>query len=197
VQQEPTAGARGRGRARDPAIDVAVLEAAIKILALEGVAGTSMDRVAAEAGVSKVTVYTRFASKSALIGGALAHLQVDHVPERTGDVRADLAALLAAMREQYDEVGGMSIIGSCLAEEPRSGELLDLVRRSTLLPRRSHFARVLQAGVERGQLRPGLDVERATSMLVGVLYADHLAGIPAGPGWAASVVDDVLRGIGA
>jgi hypothetical protein len=112
-------------------------------------------------------------------------------------VRADLAALLAAMREQYDEVGGMSIIGSCLAEEPRSGELLDLVRRSTLLPRRSHFARVLQAGVERGQLRPGLDVERATSMLVGVLYADHLAGIPAGPGWAASVVDDVLRGIGA
>jgi AcrR family transcriptional regulator len=187
----------GRGRVRDPAVEVAVLEAAITILALEGVAGTSMDRVAAEAGVSKVTVYTRYPSKSALIGAALTHLQVDHVPEPTGAARTDLAALLGAMRRQYDEVGGMSIIGSCLAAEPRSRELLDLIRASTLLPRRRQFARVLRAGVDRGELRADLDVERATSMLVGVLYADHLAGVPADPGWATSVVDDVLRGIGA
>lgn len=186
----------GRGRVRDPAIDTAVLEAAIKILAIEGVAGTSMDRVAAEAGVSKVTVYTRYPSKAALIGAALTHLQVDHVPKPTGEIRTDLVALLAAMRRQYDEVGGMSIVGSCLAAEPRSGELLDLIRRSTLLPRREHFARVLRAAVERGDLRGDLDVERATSMLVGVLYADHLAGVPAGSDWATSVVDDVLQGIG-
>jgi AcrR family transcriptional regulator len=186
----------GRGRVRDPAIDTAVLEATIKILALEGVAGTSMDRVAAEAGVSKVTVYARYPSKTALIGAALTHLQVDHVPEPAGDVRTDLAALLTAMRRQYDEVGAMSILGSCLVAEPRSAELLDLIRRSTLLPRRQQFARVLRAGIERGQLRGDLDVERATSMLVGVLYADHLAGIAHRQDWAQTAVDDVMRGIG-
>jgi len=189
------AAGRRRGRSRDPGIDAAVLEATIKVLALEGVAGTSMDRVAAVAGVSKVTVYTRYPSKSALIGAALRHLQVDHVPDLTGDTRADLVALLAAMQRQYDEVGGMSIIGSCLAAEPRGPELLELIRESTLLPRRAYFARVLRAGVEHGQLRPDLDVDRATSMIVGVLYADYLAGLPAGSGWAESVVDDVLRGI--
>lgn len=189
------AGAGRRGRAKDPAIDIAVLEATIKVLALEGVAGTSMDRVAAEAGVSKVTVYSRYPGKSALIGAALTHLQVDHVPELTGDTTADLVALLGEMRRQYDEVGGMSIVGTCLAAEPRSGELLALIRESTLLPRRAYFARVLRAGVERGDLRQDLDVERATSLIVGVLYADHLAGIPGGPDWAASVVGDALRGL--
>ncbi|GAA3217860.1 TetR/AcrR family transcriptional regulator [Pseudonocardia petroleophila] len=189
------AGAGRRGRTKDPAIDIAVLEATIKVLALEGVAGTSMDRVAAEAGVSKVTVYSRWPGKSALIGAALTHLQVDHVPELTGDTTADLVALLGEMRRQYDEVGGMSIVGTCLAAEPRSGELLALIRESTLLPRRAYFARVLRAGVERGDLRADLDVERATSMIIGVLYADHLAGIPGGPDWAASVVGDALRGL--
>lgn len=90
----------------------------------------------------------------------------------------------------------MSILGSCLVAEPQSAELLDLIRRSTLLPRRQHFAQVLRAGIERGELRADLDVERAISMLVGVLYADHLAGITGRQDWAQTVVDDVLRGIG-
>ena len=184
-----------RGRTRDPAKDVAVLEATIKLLAVEGLAGMSMDRVAAEAGVSKVTVYTRWSSRAELIGAALTHLQVDHVPAPTGSVRDDLVAHLEAMRRQYDEVGGMAIIGNCLAEEPASGDLLAIIRRSTLLPRRAHFADVVRAGIERGELRADVDPERVTSMVVGVLYADHLAGLPLGGDWAGSVVDDVLRGL--
>lgn len=45
-----------RGRPRDPAVEQAILEAAIKTLAVEGIDGTSMDKVAAEAGTSKVTI---------------------------------------------------------------------------------------------------------------------------------------------
>jgi len=189
------AGQPRRGRTRDPAKDVAVLEATIKLLAVEGLAGMSMDRVAAEAGVSKVTVYTRWSSRTELIGAALTHLQIDHVPPPTGSVRDDLVAHLEAMRRQYDEVGGMAIIGNCLAEEPASGELLAIIRRSTLLPRRAHFAEVVRAGIERGELRAGIDPERVTSMVVGGVYADHPAGLPPGAGGAAPVVDDVLAGL--
>lgn len=182
-----------RGRRRDRTKDIAVLEATIKLLAVAGIRGTSMDRVAAEAGVSKVTVYTRWAGKSELIGAALTHLQVDHVPEPVGSAREDLVAHLDAMRRQYDEVGGMAIIGNCLAEEPMSGDLLATIRRSTLLPRRELLADVVRAGVERGELTPDLDVERVVSMLLGSLYADHLAGRATGPGWAAGVVEEFLR----
>ena len=38
----------------------------------------------------------------------------------------------------------MSILGTCLADEPGSGELLGIVREATLLPRRALFAAVLR-----------------------------------------------------
>ena len=173
-----------------------MLDATVRLLATEGVAGTSMDRVAAAAGVSKVTVYTRWATKNALIGAALAHLRLGRVPAPSGDVRADLVALLEAMREQYVEVGAMSILGTCLADEPGSGELLGIIREATLLPRRALFTAVLDAGVRRGELRADLDVEAATSLVVGALYADHLAGRDtASPRWPGAVVDLALSGL--
>lgn len=181
-----------RGRPPDRSKDSAALDATIRLLAREGLAGMSMDRVAAEAGVSKVTVYTRWRSKSELIGAALNHLQVDHVPVSTGHLRNDLIAHLDAMRRQYVAVGGMAIIGNCLAEEPVSGELLATIRRSTLLPRREHLATSIAEGVTRGELVPHTDAEQLASALLGSLYADHLAGRPVGEDWAARVVDTVL-----
>ncbi len=184
----------GRGRTKDRGKDEAVLDATVRLLATDGVARMSMDRVASEAGVSKVTVYSRWRSKDELIGAALAHLRLGRVPEPAGEVRADLVALLEAMRAQYVEVGAMGILGTCLADG--SGALLDVVRDATLLPRRALFAAVLRAGIERGELRAGLDVEAATSLVVGTLYADHLAGRDtATAGWAADVVDLALRGL--
>ncbi|MDN5913885.1 MAG: TetR/AcrR family transcriptional regulator [Pseudonocardia sp.] len=177
---------------KDRSKDVAVLDATIRLLAVEGLARMSMDRVAAEAGVSKVTVYTRWRSKAELIGAALTHLQIDHVPTPSGVLRDDLVAHLDAMRRQYDEVGGMAIVGNCLADEPVSGELLATIRRSTLLPRRENLAVVIRSGVERGEFVAGADVQRLVSALLGSLYADHLAGRPVGPDWAAGVVDAVL-----
>ena len=169
-----------------------MLRATVKLLAAHGLARMSMDRVAAEAGVSKVTVYTRWRSRDELIGAALTHLQVDNVPAPTGVLRDDLIAHLDAMRRQYEEVGGMAVVGNCLAEEPASGELLATIRRSTLMPRRAGMATVIAAGVERDELTPDVDVERLVSALVGNLYADHLAGRPIGPDWAADVVDAIL-----
>ena len=191
----PTGSASGRGRPRDPAIDAAVLDATLAVLAAEGIDGISMDRVAASAGVAKMTIYNRYPGKWALIGAALRHLQVGHVPHQTGDTRADLIALLKAMTEQYAEVDAHSINGSCLAMEPRSTELLDTIRQSTILPRRSTFAAVLTAGVERGDVRADVDIDMVVSLLTGVIHADHLAGIDPPSNWAASLVDTVLRGV--
>lgn len=186
-----------RGRIKDRSKDVAVLEATIRLLASDGLSGLSMDRVAAASGVSKVTVYTRWDSKDQLIAAALTHLRVDHVPEPTGSVRGDLIAHLAAMRRQYEAVGGMAIVGNCLAEEPVSGELLARIRESTILPRRAAFVEILRAGVERGELRDDLDLEQATSLIVGSLYADHLAGLAMSDGWEERLVDLVLEGLAA
>lgn len=112
-----------------------------------------------------------------------------------GDTRKDLIARLDHMIEQYDRVGGMSIIGSCLAAEPRSAGLLEVGRRSTLLPRRTYFQEVFEAAQVRGELRRGIDLDLAVSVLVGAFYGDHLAGRHRHWNWTHQVVTTVLAGL--
>ncbi|MFV8781469.1 TetR/AcrR family transcriptional regulator [Microbulbifer sp. SA54] len=61
-----------RGRPKDPAKRRAILEAAKTLFLTHGFAGTSMDAVAAEAGVSKLTVYSHFSDKETLFSSAVA-----------------------------------------------------------------------------------------------------------------------------
>lgn len=63
-----TAGGSG-GRSRDPAKDAAIVQAARDCFFEKGFAAATMEEIAARAGVSKVTVYSRFPDKHALFEG--------------------------------------------------------------------------------------------------------------------------------
>ncbi|MBF1801928.1 TetR/AcrR family transcriptional regulator [Alloalcanivorax profundimaris] len=60
-----------RGRPKDPAKRQAILDAAKALFLAQGFSGTSMDAVAAEAGVSKLTVYSHFSDKATLFAAAV------------------------------------------------------------------------------------------------------------------------------
>ncbi|MFT4196598.1 MAG: TetR/AcrR family transcriptional regulator [Pseudoxanthomonas sp.] len=66
--RHPTAGP---GRPKDLAKRTAILAAAKLLFTREGFAGVSMDRIAAEAGVSKLTVYSHFGDKETLFYEAI------------------------------------------------------------------------------------------------------------------------------
>lgn len=166
------------------------------MLAGQGLENFSVAKVAAEAGTTKATVYSRYPNRMALIGAALAHLRIENVPEPVGDVRRELIQLLDHMVTQYERIGGMSIVGSCLAAEQRMPELLDTIRDSTFRPRRQTFVDALIRGQVAGQVREGIDLEQVVSGLIGAYYGDRLAGFaPGGPGWSRRVVDLHLLGI--
>ncbi|MBC2657681.1 TetR/AcrR family transcriptional regulator [Pseudomonas sp. MSSRFD41] len=61
----------GPGRPKDLAKRQAILEAAKNLFLSNGYANTSMDAVAAEAGVSKLTVYSHFNDKETLFSAAV------------------------------------------------------------------------------------------------------------------------------
>ena len=61
----------GPGRPKDPAKRAAILEAAKTLFLAGGFSGTSMDAVAKEAGVSKLTVYSHFSDKETLFSAAI------------------------------------------------------------------------------------------------------------------------------
>ncbi len=68
--------ARSGGRLPDPAKDEAILEAARACFFDDGFGATTIERVAARAGVSKVTVYKRFEDKDALFEAVVRHEMV-------------------------------------------------------------------------------------------------------------------------
>ena len=61
-----TSSTPGPGRPKDPAKHLAILEAAKALFLRHGYEGSSMEAIAREAGVSKLTVYSHFSDKDTL-----------------------------------------------------------------------------------------------------------------------------------
>ena len=89
----------------------------------------------------------------------------------------------------------MAMIGSVLAEEHATPELLSLFRERVVEPRRNEVREVLEHAHERGELRKDTDLEAAVNMLIGSYYARYLAGDPFPEDWPEAVVGTVLKGL--
>ena len=68
---EKSVATPGPGRPKDPAKRAAILQAAQSLFLHSGYEGTSMDAIATEAGVSKLTVYSHFNDKETLYAAAI------------------------------------------------------------------------------------------------------------------------------
>lgn len=71
----------GPGRPKDPAKRHAILQAAQLLFLRSGYEGTSMDAIATEAGVSKLTVYSHFTDKETLYAAAIRAVCEAQLPE--------------------------------------------------------------------------------------------------------------------
>jgi AcrR family transcriptional regulator len=188
--------ARPIGRPRDEGADRAILQATLELIAERGVHGFRTEDVAARAGVGKGAIYRRHRSKDNLVTAAVAAL-VDQeivVPD-TGSTRADLLALMREAVELYrGSMPGrlMPNLVSAMAERP---ELARVVREGFLIRRRLALAEVLRRGVERGDLRPDIDLELALDLLGGPLfYRLLITGGPLDEQLAEGVTELILRG---
>jgi len=196
VQKSPPRRGR-RGRPRSSEIDEAVLEAAFGLMQQHGYARMSIDAVAAAAGVTKPSIYLRFpGGKAEVATKALAHVRERRIVPETGETRADLIAHLRFFRTGVSRPYGMAMVGTVLAEEHDTPQLLAFFRRHAIEPRRARLRAVLARAQERGELRPDADIEMGAQMLVGAYYAQYLAGVPFREGWDERVVDIVLTGLG-
>jgi TetR/AcrR family transcriptional repressor of mexJK operon len=79
----------GPGRPKDPAKRKAILEAAKNLFLSNGYDGSSMDAIAAEAGVSKLTVYSHFTDKETLFSAAVKAKCEEQLPELLFELPAD------------------------------------------------------------------------------------------------------------
>jgi len=153
----------------------AIVAAAIHSFRQHGFAGTSMDGVAAGAGVSKRTVYNHFPSKDELFAEILEQLFIrsqavaglDYRPDRP--LRTQLRELLAQKMALLNDPGFLDLSRVGLAEVIHAPErAMAIVER--LGEKEEGLATWLRAAQADGRLRPA-DPARAAQMLQGLLKA--------------------------
>ena len=159
---------QGPGRPKDMEKRAAILEAAKGLFIRNAFAGTSMDAIAADAGVSKLTVYSHFGDKDNLFREVIRSRIQDLLPEQTYayDPQADIHDVLlrVALKHAHldcnaETVGTFrAILSDCRQGNPRYGKLI--WEEGTT---RTHglMEHLLQQAVDAGQLDID-DVPRAS-----------------------------------
>ncbi|MBD9503603.1 TetR/AcrR family transcriptional regulator [Pseudomonas sp. BGr12] len=102
----PTNSSNGPGRPKDPAKRKAILEAAKELFVRYGYDGSSMEAIAAEAGVSKLTVYSHFTDKETLFVEAVQAKCAERMPELFAEPPADapLESLLLNLGRGFNQL---------------------------------------------------------------------------------------------
>lgn len=181
------------GRPRDPRRDAAIREATLALLADVGYERMTVDAIAAAAGVSKPTIYRRWAGKQEVVADAIrCHPHTSTPVPDTGSLRGDLiAAVRQSAANQLENAPLTAGLASRLRE---SEELARLIREHAIEAVRGRFAELLRRAHERGEL--------ADPAAVTPLFADvapsliHtrvlIGGEPVDDAFAVELVDRVL-----
>jgi AcrR family transcriptional regulator len=187
---------RGRGRPRDPETDGRITTAAAELMLQRGFDRTTVDDVAARAGVGKATVYRRWPSKEDLAVAAMETLYTAEMPEvDTGSIRDDLTASYRAALTFVNTPEGAAYIRTSIAESVRDDRIAQLYREAT--ERREAQSRAtFERAIERGEVRPDIDVDVAVQWLGGLLANRAITHRPM-PQVADvdALVDFTLRGV--
>lgn len=180
------------GPHRDPAVDRAVLEAARELLVEKGYTATSIDAIAARAGVSRPAIYRRWPSKAHLIAKAV-------FPDvGSEEVSPDLISEIRKIIR-----GTIGLFGAAETREAMPGLMAEMRGDSTLYeklsarldsPTRRELTDYLPGHGEPA--RPGLDSNTVLDTIAGAaLFAMCIRDIHDVDGFAASLEDLLLYGI--
>lgn len=186
----------GRGRPRSPETREKILKAAYEMLNEVGFIDLTIEGVAARAEVGKPTIYRRWKTKAQLAMDAfLEAVNPEITFPDTGsvmeDFREQMQKIVKLMNSPRGEVLA-NVIGCGQADE----ELIAAFRDNWLTPRKEDAKRILQRGIERGELREDIDEEIAIDALYSPLfYRLLLKHQPLNAKFVNKLIDVVMNGL--
>jgi AcrR family transcriptional regulator len=158
----------------------AVLQAVIGELIDHGYAGTTVERVAARAGIAKTTIYRRWDS----LDGLLADLMTEQaareiaVPDEgglDGDLRALARGVVASLREPAIKAALASMVAAAV-QNPAAREVLTRFQAA----RTAQVTVIIDRAIQRGELPAGTDAAGVIGTCTALIYHRlFIAGEPA------------------
>ncbi len=188
-----------RGRGRRPAQEVRdeVLDTTGRLLLAEGMPAVTFERIAADAGASKTTLYKWWPSRGALaLEGYFHAVESTLAFPDTGDIEADLTSQLTAFVTLVGTTRAGQVIAELIGQAQTDPDLAAAYRAGYSRPRRDLAVEALVRARDRGQLRPDVDPEAVVDQLWGACY--HRLLIPDEPlteAFAATLVRQLMAGL--
>ena len=102
-----------------------IIESVLDELADVGYGRLSMDGVARRAKAGKAALYRRWSSKQEMVLDAVTTISVPALPETSGDLRTDVAALVRGVDEWISDPRMTRVLPDLLAEAVRNTDLAD------------------------------------------------------------------------
>jgi AcrR family transcriptional regulator len=162
----------GKGRHLDPALDSAILNAALEGLADQGYDRLTMDEVAARAHAGKGAIYRRWPSKAALVVDAVVSWRTARAsleaPD-TGSLRGDLDAIVDSIQDfgEGDQPMVRVILGLVTAAG-QDDELAAALDANVLEVPRRVFRQIFDRAVARGEIPADRDLSLLPDMIMGL-----------------------------
>lgn len=164
----------------------------------------SVDRIAARAGVAKQTFYNHFPHKADLFGEVIRQATADLLIALDDDglnLRERLTRFGIVYRDKALSAAGLGLFRVLAAEAARFPDLAKTVYRTGPARTTARLAAVLQAAIDRGELRSGTDADFAATTLLSMLVgAERTRFLFSGeqpphtnPAHAGQIVDCFLR----
>ena len=186
-------------RRRGDDLERAIFEAALEELAEVGYANLRMEAVAARAKAGKASLYKRWPDRAHLIRAAARYkaTAVDTKFEPSGDVRADMARVMRRITENQGGPAGEAMRGwvgelRATADQEEVGEVEE-IREAIEQPRIRVFAKILEAGIANGTVRPEALHPRIVNLAPSLLTQHFLMkGRPAPEAVIGEILDEIV-----
>jgi AcrR family transcriptional regulator len=167
------------GRPRDPRVDAAVLTAARELVREVGYADTTVEKIAARAGVSRTAIYRRWPAKALVVHEAVfpSASEQTHLESR-GDLRADLTALVHGALVLFSREEVRAAMPGLMADAAVDARLRRAFRDGMEATARRELSAVLDGGRERGELRQDVSAGTLMHLVAGAFLFRMVAWAP-------------------
>lgn len=186
---------RRRGRPRSEIAATAVLDAAYRLSATEGLRGATIQAIAAASGVSKMTIYKWWEGRlqlliDAYMRQATVMLPLSETLPPPEAIRAHVQQYLVALRGDLGRVQ-LAVLAECMAETGTS----DLFVARYLSVRRTLGVRVIRRGQRDGSIASQRPAEALYDQIYGPIFYRFQFGLKGlDKGFVQSLVDTAFAG---